>query len=107
MSFGWDDLLGSHSSRGRLEICKKHTPDKSRRQSGAQKRVEGKKWTVAGIYRPPGYESLCRGEGSLHCGEAILHSDEACFVAADPRTDFKIVLPPKRRSKLRCGRPES
>ena len=32
------------------------------------------------------------------------HSDEAGFVAANPRAGFKIVLPPQRRSGLhRCG----
>ena len=51
MSFGWHGLLGSHSSLGRLGICKKRTPDKSRRQRVAQKTGGGKKWTAVGIYR--------------------------------------------------------
>ena len=67
----------------------------------------GKKWIAVGIYRPPGYESLRRGEGSLRCGEAILCNDEACITAVDPRAGFKIVLTLQRRSKLRYSGPES
>ena len=102
MSFGWHSLLLSHSSHGQLGICKKTHTKQEQKKGSHKKGGGGKNGTVAGIYRPPKYESLRRGEGSLHCGKGILR-----FAAVDPRAGFKIVLPPQRRSGLRHGRPES
>ena len=43
MSFGWDDLLGSHSSRDRLEIYKKTYTKQEQETKGRTKKGKGKK----------------------------------------------------------------
>ena len=53
---------------------------------GAHKQqVKEKKWIAAGIYRPPKYDSLHHGKGSLFYGEAILRSDEGLIAATKVR----------------------
>ena len=87
MSFGWEGLLRSHSIHSRLEIYNKTHTRQEQETKGRTEMGGGKKWIAVGIYKPLGYESL---------GEAILHSDEECFAATDPRTSFRIVLPMQR-----------
>ena len=88
MSFFWNGHLGSHSSHGRLGIGKKCTPDKSKRQRVAQKMGGGKKMDSRGYLYMSKYKSLCRDEGSLCYGEAILRSGVERFAAAkdEPRS---------------------
>ena len=49
MSFSRDGILGSHSSHGRLEICKKNTHQTRVGDEGVHKKwVEGKKMDSRG-----------------------------------------------------------
>ena len=56
VSFGWDRLLGNHSSRDRQEICKQKAHQTRVGDEWAHKKlVKGKKWTAVGINRPLEY----------------------------------------------------